>query len=240
MAEINLLYVLRRMAVDFLADKKIKSTEFIGAVYHIIDASDDTYSNIDPFHDQLVDRERIYKGGKIKNKNKIKIAHVEIPDFFIKTNFHTQSRFIELESLTTLKINVTKMEGLEANTAVVVSFKDPGKYERPYIVKIIADKIADYHAPELKNGSPKDASNPSKGPDCSDLSLAENTPSYWQDLGKWGESKWDTTKKWFKSEGEWEEAKKDAAALPGGFVDDLGKTQLVTRFKRDFLSEGDK
>ena len=240
MAEVNLLYVLRRMAVDFLADKKIKSTEFIGAVHHITYAKDKVYNNIDPFYDELVDRERIYKGGKIKNKDKIKIAHIEIPDFFINTKFHTQSRFAKLESLTALKINVTKMDGLAVGGAVVVSFKDPGKYERPYIVKIIPDKIGDYHVPELKNGSPKDALNPPKGPDCSDKSLEENTPSYWQDLEKWGESKWDTTKKWAKSEGEWEETKKDAAALPGGFVDDLGKTQLVTKFKRDFLPEGDK
>ena len=138
-SEHNLLYVLKKMAADYLVKGKLKSTEFIGAVQHLTTNKDIVFTNVDPFHDQKIDQERVYKGGQIKKRKESKTAHIAIPNFFISRSFKKQAgkSLRELNSLTLLKINVTEVKDIKQGDGVIVSFKDPNMYERPYVVKLL-------------------------------------------------------------------------------------------------------
>jgi len=159
MAGVNLLYVLREIATDYLAKGKIRPTDFIGSVARIITESDKSYSNKDPFYDQEIDEQRIFKGGHIKDGKKAKIAHIQIPDFFSAPELTLKSTqdkkpFNEINSLTLLKVNVTEVKNIQRGDGVVVSFKDPGKYEKPHITKRIPEKdVMEYRVriPKEKN-----------------------------------------------------------------------------------------
>jgi hypothetical protein len=127
------------MAADYLVKGKLKSTEFIGAVQHLTTNKDTVFTNVDPFHDQKIDQERVYKGGQIKKRKESKTAHIAIPNFFISRSFKKQAgkSLRELNSLTLLKINVTEVKDIKQGDGVIVSFKNPNMYERPYVVKLL-------------------------------------------------------------------------------------------------------
>ena len=186
MPDINLIQVLRQIATDYLAKGKIKPTDFVGSVEHIVTDKDKLYSNKDPFHSQEMDEQRIHKGGHIKSGSKM--AHVLIPDFFNALSLRLPNTkgglsWEEINSLTLLKVDVTDVENIRTGDGVIIAFKDPGKYEQPYVSKRISSKnVLEYRVriPKEKNK----LSNKGKSKSKEDCSYSDFAKNYFQKVGE--------------------------------------------------------
>mgnify|MGYP003113797645 CR=1 FL=1 len=148
-SEIRYQDVYEEMAEKYLAGDPKKPNEFVATVRLLVTHNDRLYSNIDPFYDEEIDKERMFDGGTIKKPVERVVAYVEVGELMEMVSNMRTKEFAEVYT-PLIRVDVTpespSKRSVVVDEQILITFSDLQSLKGPKFSRFIhktSPKIVD-------------------------------------------------------------------------------------------------